>query len=91
MAKVDRRAKAEGVTRSEMLRRLITAGLAGYALNEGRAMVIAVNKWDLLDSGQRVWIEQQVAHKLSFLDFARTHFISALHGHGIGGLFSKTR
>ncbi len=70
----------EGVTEQD-------TGLAGYALEQGRAMVIAVNKWDLLDRGQRAWIEQQVTHKLIFLDFARTHYISALLGHGVGGLF----
>lgn len=70
----------EGVTEQD-------TGLAGYALEQGRAMVIAVNKWDLLDRGQRSWIEQQVTHKLMFLDFARTQYISALHGTGIGALF----
>lgn len=70
----------EGVTEQD-------SGLAGYALEQGRAMVVAVNKWDLLDRGQRAWIEQQVARKLVFLDFASTYFISALHRHGIGALF----
>jgi len=70
----------EGVTEQD-------SGLAGYALEQGRAMVIAVNKWDLLDSGQRVWIEQQVTRKLMFLDFAHTYYISALHRTGIGALF----
>jgi len=73
---------SEGVTEQD-------TGLAGYALEQGRAMVIAVNKVDVLDSGQRLWIEQQVARKLSFLDFARTHHISALKGTGIGGLFAS--
>jgi GTP-binding protein len=72
----------EGVTEQD-------TGLAGYALEQGRAMVVAVNKWDLLDRGQRAWIEQQVSHKLVFLDFARTHYISALHGHSIGALFAS--
>jgi GTP-binding protein len=63
------------------------AGLAGYALEQGRAMVVAINKWDLLDRGQRQWIEQQVTRKLMFLDYARTYYISALYKTGIGALF----
>ncbi len=72
----------EGVTDQD-------TALAGYALEQGRAMVVAVNKWDLLDRGQHAWIEQQLGRKLSFLDFARTHYISALHGTGIGALFAS--
>jgi GTP-binding protein len=72
----------DGVTEQDM-------ALAGYALEQGRAMVVAVNKWDLLDRGQRAWIEQQVARKLSFLEFARTHYLSALHGTGVGALFAS--
>jgi GTP-binding protein len=70
----------EGVTEQD-------AGLAGYAIEQGRAMVVAVNKWDLLDRGQRQWIEQQVGRKLLFLEYANTFFISALHKQGIGALF----
>jgi GTP-binding protein len=70
----------EGVTDQD-------SGLAGYALEQGRAVVVAVNKWDLLDSGQKVWIEQLTTHKLAFLDFAKIHYISALKGTGIGHLF----
>ncbi len=73
---------SEGVTEQD-------SGLAGYALEQGRAMVVAVNKWDLLDRGQRAWIEQQATRKLMFLDFAKMHYISALLGHGIGGLFTS--
>lgn len=72
----------DGVTEQDM-------ALAGYALEQGRAMVVAVNKWDLLDRGQRAWIEQQVARKLGFLEFAHTHFLSALRGTGIGALFAS--
>jgi GTPase len=73
---------AEGVTEQDL-------GLAGYALEQGRAMVVAVNKWDLLDKGDRAWREQQAGRKLTFLEFARVHYISALRGEGIGGLFAS--
>lgn len=72
----------EGMTEQDI-------GLAGYAVNQGRAMVVAINKWDLLDSGARTWREQQVVHKLAFLDYAKVHYISALHGEGIGPLFAS--
>jgi GTP-binding protein len=52
-------------------------------------MVVAINKWDLLDSGQKEWAEAQVIRKLAFLDFAKVHYISALKGNGIGGLFGS--
>jgi GTP-binding protein len=73
---------SEGVTEQDL-------GLAGHALDEGRAMVVAVNKWDLLDQGDRAWREQHATRKLAFLDFANVHYISALHGHGIAGLFAS--
>jgi GTP-binding protein len=73
---------AEGITEQDL-------GLAGYALEQGRAMVVAVNKWDLLDSGDRAWREQHATRKLGFLDFAKVHYISALRGEGIGGLFAS--
>jgi GTP-binding protein len=63
------------------------AGLAGYALERGRAMVVAVNKWDLVDEAGRDWVKRELERKLAFLDFARAHFISAKEGQGIGSLF----
>mgnify|MGYP001567656999 FL=1 len=63
------------------------AGLAGYALEQGRAMVVAVNKWDLLETEQRERFRWELDRKLGFLDFARIHFISALTGKGVGELF----
>ena len=63
--------------------------LLGFALNEGRAIVIAINKWDGLNNEQREWIKKELDRKLNFLDFARIHFISALHGTAVGDLFGS--
>ena len=61
--------------------------LAGYILEQGRSLVLAVNKWDGLDEARREWIKREVERKLPFLAFAGVHFISALNGAGVGGLF----
>jgi GTP-binding protein len=63
------------------------ATLAGYIAEKGRAVVIAVNKWDGLDPHAREQIRAQLELKLPFLGFASTLFISALHGTGVGELF----
>lgn len=65
------------------------ATLAGYALKRGRALVLAVNKWDALDEAARQWVKREVERKLRFLDFAPVHFVSALHKTGIGALFAS--
>ncbi len=59
------------------------ATLAGHIVESGRALVIAVNKWDGLQPDQRAAVKDAIARKLPFLDFASTHFISALHGSGV--------
>jgi GTP-binding protein len=63
------------------------ATLAGYVLEKGRALVVAVNKWDGMESGQKDWLKREIDLKLPFLDFAEFFFISALHGTGVGELF----
>jgi GTP-binding protein len=65
------------------------AALGGYVIERGRALVIAVNKWDAVAAGDRDWVKRELERKLHFLAFARTHFISALKGQGIGGLFGS--
>jgi GTP-binding protein len=65
------------------------ATLAGHVLESGRALVIAVNKWDGLDQERRAAIRDAIARRLGFLDFAATHFISALHGSGVGLLLEE--
>ena len=65
------------------------ATLAGFALNSGRAMVIAVNKWDGLSKEQKEHIRKDLDRRLPYLDFAEMHFISALHGTGVGHLMKS--
>jgi GTP-binding protein len=64
------------------------ATLAGHILESGRALVIVVNKWDGLDQEQRDKIREELDRKLPFLDFAPRKLISALHGSGVGDLYS---
>ncbi|MFO1350226.1 MAG: ribosome biogenesis GTPase Der [Gammaproteobacteria bacterium] len=59
------------------------ASLLGFILDSGRALVIAVNKWDGLDGATRAQVRRDLSRKLAFLDFAEIHFISALHGSGV--------
>ncbi len=63
------------------------ASLAGYIAEKGRALIVAVNKWDGLDAHERNQIVDQLDRRLPFLGFAATRFISALHGSGVGDLF----
>jgi GTPase len=63
------------------------ATLAGHVLESGRALILVINKWDGLSQDQREWIKSEIERKLPFLGFARHHFISALHGSGVGDLF----
>lgn len=65
------------------------AHIADFILQSGRALVVAVNKWDGLDSYQRDVIKNDLARKLSFLGFAKLHFISALKGTGLRQLLSS--
>ena len=62
------------------------AHIAGYVLEAGRALVIAVNKWDRLPEEERELIRRALVRTLNFLSFARLHFISALTGEGIPSL-----
>jgi len=63
------------------------ASLAGYIAEKGRALIVAVNKWDGLDAHERNRITDQLDRRLPFLGFATMRFISALHGSGVGDLF----
>ena len=65
------------------------ANLAGYVLERGRAIVVAVNKWDLLDRAARDWMKRELSRKLAFLDFAPVHYISAKDNVGLSGLFAS--
>jgi GTP-binding protein len=65
------------------------AHVASFILEAGRAMVIAVNKWDRLPSADRDEVKRLLAFKLNFLDFARIHFISALEQTGVRALMAS--
>lgn len=65
------------------------AHIAGFVLESGRALVVGVNKWDGLTSDQRDDIKMELDRKLSFLSFAKTHFISALKSTGLGPLMKS--
>jgi GTP-binding protein len=61
--------------------------LLGLVLEAGRALIIGLNKWDGLSVDQKNTVKRQIDVKLPFLEFAEKHFISALHGSGVGKLF----
>ncbi|MDO9423161.1 MAG: ribosome biogenesis GTPase Der [Methylobacter sp.] len=63
------------------------AHLLGLVLEAGRALIIGLNKWDGITADQKVTINRQLDIKLSFLEFAEKHPISALHGSGVGKMF----
>jgi GTP-binding protein len=63
------------------------AHIAGYILDSGRAVVIAINKWDAIDSYQRQMLERSIEQRLAFLKFAPLLYISALKRQGIGPLW----
>jgi GTP-binding protein len=67
------------------------ASLLGHVLNSGRGLVIAVNKWDGLESAVRQKVRNELDRRLSFVDFARIHLISALHGSGITEVLTSVR
>ena len=62
------------------------AHLAGYILEAGRALVVAVNKWDTVPRDRRDDVKRELDRKASFLAFARHHYISAREGRGVPGL-----
>ncbi len=67
------------------------ASLLGLIADSGRALAIAVNKWDHLDRDTRAQVKSELDRRLGFLDFAKIHFISALHGTGVGELLGSVR
>ncbi|MCE4553336.1 ribosome biogenesis GTPase Der [Pelomonas cellulosilytica] len=64
------------------------AHIAGYILDSGRAVVLAVNKWDAVDSYQRETLKRQIEQRLAFLKFAPMHQISALKRQGLAALWN---
>lgn len=65
------------------------AHIAGFVLETGRALVVAINKWDAIDSEQRELTQREFDRKLRFLSFARMHTMSAIKGQGVNALLKS--
>ncbi len=65
------------------------AHLAGFILEQGRALVVAVNKWDGMSEEAREQAKRSLARKLGFISYARFHYISAMHSRGLTALFAS--
>ena len=65
--------------------------LMGTVIDAGRALVVAVNKWDHLDPDVREKIRQTLRRRLNFIPWAKIHYISALHGTGVGDLYGSIK
>ena len=63
--------------------------LLSYVLDTGRALIIAINKWDGMTKDAREFVKEQLERRLPFLDYAKYHYISALHGSGVGLLYDS--
>ncbi len=65
--------------------------LLGFVLETGRALVIALNKWDGMEPGEKDYVKTGLERRLFFVDFADIHFISAKHGTGVGHLYKSVQ
>ena len=65
------------------------AHIAGYILDSGRAVVLAVNKWDAVDEYQRELVKRSLETRMGFLKFANVHFISARKRQGLGPVWDS--
>lgn len=63
--------------------------MLSFVLNAGRALVLAINKWDGMEPDEKQRIKDELDRRFDFLTFADTHFISALHGTGVGHLYES--
>ena len=63
--------------------------LLGFVLECGKALVLAINKWDGMTEEARDHARATIDRHLDFVRFARVHYISALHGSGVGNLFDS--
>lgn len=73
---------SDGITEQDL-------SLLSYIIDKGRALIVAVNKWDSLDAEQRETVREDLERRVEFLKFTRIHFISALQGSGVGDLFKS--
>jgi len=69
----------EGISEQDMR-------LLSFILDAGKSLVLSVNKWDGLQKDEREIVQEDISRRLRFVDFARMHYISALHGTGVGHL-----
>jgi GTP-binding protein len=69
----------------------LDATIGGYAHEEGRAVVLCVNKWDTVEEGGKRKFKEQIAERLKFLDYAHVVFISAKEGTNVNDLFPRIR
>ncbi|MFY0677953.1 MAG: ribosome biogenesis GTPase Der [Neptuniibacter sp.] len=72
----------EGVTEQDM-------HMLSFVIDTGRSLVIALNKWDGMSGEEKESVKEQIERKLEFADFARMHFISALHGSSVGNMYDS--
>jgi GTP-binding protein len=72
----------EGVTDQDLK-------LLGFIIDSGKALVLAANKWDDMTPAEKDRTRATIDRRLHFADFARLHYISALHGSGVGTLFKS--
>ncbi|KEQ12091.1 ribosome biogenesis GTPase Der [Endozoicomonas numazuensis] len=63
--------------------------LLGFVLEAGRAVVIAINKWDGMKEEERKKVKEELGRRLEFINFARIHMISAKHGTNVGHLYES--
>ncbi len=67
------------------------ATIAGYAHEEGRGIIICVNKWDAIPNKNKRTFEEQIRREMKFLEYAPVHYLSAKTGAGVGQLFPRIR
>ena len=72
----------DGITEQDM-------HMLSFVIDTGRSLVIALNKWDGMTAEEKGEVKEQIERKLEFADFARMHFISALHGSGVGNMYDS--
>ena len=61
--------------------------MLGFVLDSGKAVVLAINKWDGMSPEERADVKKELDRRLVFIDYAKSHFIAALHGTGVGDLY----
>ncbi|OGT09993.1 MAG: ribosome biogenesis GTPase Der [Gammaproteobacteria bacterium GWE2_42_36] len=63
--------------------------ILGHILESGKSLVIAINKWDGLEDEAKSYVKKELERRLVFIEYAKWHVISALHGTGVGNLFES--